>query len=85
MRLLNVVTLTVDWPKKNLRRGQIGTVVEILTDGAAFDVEFSESLSADITVRNDRTYHSLGSRPEQIMHLHFEQVSSDEAVELAIA
>jgi hypothetical protein len=69
VKLLNVVALTVDLPEFNLYRGQVGTVVEILADGKAFEVEFSD--------RTGRTYESLGLRPEQIMVLHFEPVSGD--------
>ena len=64
IRRLDVVALTVDLPEYNLWRGQVGTVVEILTGGAAFEVEFSD--------RNGRTYESLGLRPDQIMVLHYE-------------
>lgn len=64
IRLLDVVALTVDLPEYNLGRGQVGTVVEILAGGAAFEVEFSD--------RNGRTYESLGLRPDQIMALHYE-------------
>jgi hypothetical protein len=71
VKLLDVVALTVDLPEFNLRRGQVGTVVEILADGRAFEVEFSD--------RTGRTYESLGLRPEQIMVLHFELVSGDVA------
>jgi hypothetical protein len=63
-KLLDVVALTVDLPQYNLWRGQVGTVVEILAEGAAFEIEFSD--------RHGRTYESLGLRPEQIMVLHFE-------------
>ncbi len=71
VKLLDVVALTVDLPEFNLYRGQVGTVVEILADGKAFEVEFSD--------RTGRTYESLGLRPEQIMVLHFEPVSGDVA------
>jgi Domain of unknown function (DUF4926) len=64
IHLLDVVALTVDRPQDNLWRGQVGTVVEILADGAAFEVEFSD--------RDGRVYESLGLRPEQIMVLQFE-------------
>jgi len=67
INLLDVVALTVDLPEYNLWRGQVGTVVEILADGAAFEVEFSD--------RDGRTYESLGLRPDQIMVLHFEPVA----------
>ncbi len=64
IKLLDVVALTVDLPEYNLWRGQVGTVVEILAIGTAFEVEFSD--------RHGRTYESIGLRPEQIMVLHFE-------------
>jgi hypothetical protein len=71
IKLLDVVALTVNLPEFNLCRGQVGTVVEILADGRAFEVEFSD--------RTGRTYESLGLRLEQIMVLHFEPVSGDVA------
>ena len=64
IKLLDVVALTVDLPEDSLWRGQVGTVVEILAGGTAFEVEFSD--------REGRTYESLGLRPEQIMVLHYE-------------
>lgn len=64
IKLLDIVALTVDLPEYNLWRGQVGTVVEILADGKAFEVEFSD--------RNGRAYESLGLRPNQIMALHYE-------------
>ncbi len=71
IKLLDTVALTVNLPELNLWRGQVGTVVEILADDRAFEVEFSD--------RTGRTYESLGLRPEQIMVLHFEPVSGDVA------
>jgi len=68
IKLLDVVALTVDLPEYNLWCGQVGTVVEILASGAAFEVEFSD--------RNGRTYESVGLRPNQIMVLHFEPAST---------
>jgi Domain of unknown function (DUF4926) len=64
IKLLDVVALTVDLPEYNLWRGQVGTVVEILAGGSAFEVEFSD--------REGRTYESVGLRPDQIMVLHYE-------------
>lgn len=69
IELLDVVALTVDLPEYNLYRGQVGTVVELLAGGAAFEVEFSD--------RSGRTYESVGLRPEQIMVLHFEPIKQD--------
>ncbi|MCY3549756.1 MAG: DUF4926 domain-containing protein [Candidatus Poribacteria bacterium] len=43
IRLLDVVVLTQNVPKYNLKRGESGTVVEILTNGEAFEVEFIDS------------------------------------------
>lgn len=70
-KLLDVVALTVDLPQYNLWRGQVGTVVETLANGAAFEIEFSD--------RNGRTYESLGLRPEQIMVLRFDPAPDKEA------
>lgn len=63
-KLLDTVALTDDLPEYNLRRGQVGTVVEILAGGTAFEVEFSD--------RDGRTYESVGLRPDQVMTLHYE-------------
>ncbi|QHG17237.1 DUF4926 domain-containing protein [Nostoc sp. ATCC 53789] len=77
IKLLDVVALTADLPEYNLYRGQVGTVVELLAGGAAFEVEFSD--------RNGRTYESAGLRPEQIMVLHFEPPSPDPVSEMMLA
>jgi hypothetical protein len=69
IKLLDVVALTTDLPKNNLWHGQVGTVVEILAGGKAFEVEFSD--------RNGRTYESLGLRPDQLLVLHFEPVTAE--------
>lgn len=74
VKLLDVVALTVDLPEYNLWRGQVGTVVEFLADGAAFEVEFSD--------RDGRTYESVGLRPEQIIVLRFEPASRDPEPEM---
>ena len=50
IELLDVVALTVYLLEENLLRGQIGTVVELLAEGKAFEVEFSD--------HNGRTYQS---------------------------
>jgi len=76
-KLLDVIALTVDLPEYNLWRGQVGTLVELLADGAAFEVEFSD--------RDGRTYESVGLRPEQIMVLHFEPASPDIKPEMVTA
>ena len=63
IKLLDVVALTVNLPAYNLWQGQVGTVVDILAGGTAFEVEFSD--------RAGRTYASLGLRPDQILVLHY--------------
>lgn len=62
--ILDVVALTVDLSEHNLWRGQVGTVVEMLAGGTAFEVEFVD--------RDGRTYESLALRPEQVTLLHYE-------------
>jgi len=42
IKLLDVVALTQDVPEHNLKRGAIGMVVEILSNGEAYKVEFSK-------------------------------------------
>ena len=42
IKLLDVVALTEDIPEHDLKLGEVGTVVEILADGEAFEVEFSD-------------------------------------------
>ncbi len=69
IKLLDVVALTVALPEYNLRRGQVGTVVDILAEGNAFEVEFSD--------RAGRTFESLGLRPDQIMVLRYEPVNGN--------
>lgn len=59
INLLDVVVLSDDLPEYNLVRGQAGTVVEILVDGEAFEVEF--------TTPDGRTLESVGLRPDQLM------------------
>lgn len=77
IKLLDVVALTVDLPECSLWRGQVGTVVDILASGKAFEVEFSD--------RSGRTYESLGLYPEQFMVLHFEPISPNSTPAMGIA
>jgi hypothetical protein len=58
--LLSVVALLEDLPSKNLRRGQVGTVVEQLAPGV-YEVEFSDT--------QGRTYASGAVRSEQLLEL----------------
>jgi hypothetical protein len=69
INLLDVAALIVDLPEVNLRRGQVGTIVDVLAGGAAFEVEFSD--------RQGRTYASLGLCPDQMMVLRYEPVTAE--------
>ncbi len=64
IQLLDVVALTSDPPERGLRRGQVGTVVEVLAPDV-FEVEFSDDLG--------RTYASLALPAHQLMVLHYQQ------------
>ncbi len=69
IKLLDIVALTVDLPEYKLWHGQVGTVVETLAGGKAFEVEFCD--------REGRTYESTGLRPDQIMVLHYDPVEAN--------
>ena len=58
--LLDVVALLSDLPAHGLRRGQVGTVVELLD--SAFEVEFSDD--------EGKTYAELALAPDQLLVLH---------------
>jgi hypothetical protein len=64
IQLFDVVALTVDLPEHNLWRGQVGTVVERLTQGKLFEVEFRD--------KKGHTYLSLDLRPDQLLVLHYD-------------
>lgn len=64
IRLLDVVALTEDVPAYALVRGQVGTVVEALSDGV-FEVEFSDD--------SGRTYAMVPLGPRQMMVLRYER------------
>jgi uncharacterized protein DUF4926 len=63
IHVLDVVALTEDLPDKGLVRGQVGTVVEVLTSDA-YEVEFSDDLG--------RTYAQLPLRNQDLMVLHYQ-------------
>lgn len=77
LKVLDVIALTVDLPQNNLWRGQVGKVVEILANGQAFEVEFSD--------RNGCTYESLGLPPEEFMILRFEPTLPNSKAQLVTA
>ncbi len=61
--MLDVVALTEDLPQHGLRRGHVGTVVEVLAPGV-FEVEFSDD--------EGRTYAMAPLQADQLMVLHYE-------------
>lgn len=63
IEMLSVVALVEDLPEKGLRRGQVGTVVEILAPDV-YEVEFCDD--------SGRTYASLALCTNQLMRLHHE-------------
>jgi sulfur transfer complex TusBCD TusB component (DsrH family) len=65
MNLLDVVALTEDIPARGLRRGQVGTIVEILGP-EVFEVEFADN--------DGRTYATLSLHSKQLMVLHYQAV-----------
>jgi len=62
IELLDVVALTEDLPDRGLRRGQVGTVVEVLAPDV-FEVEFNDD--------EGRTYSLLPLPANQLMVLHY--------------
>ena len=63
IKLLDVVALTEDLPEHDLKRGQVGTVVEELAPDV-FEVEFSDN--------QGRTYAMLALRSDQLLVLRYE-------------
>lgn len=59
--LLATVALLDDVPDHELRRGQVGTVVERLAPGV-YEVEFSDD--------EGRTYASVALQSDQLLQLH---------------
>ena len=67
IQLLDVVALVNDVPEIKLIRGQVGTVVEILSP-EAYEVEFTDD--------DGRTYASLALRGDQLLPLHYRPVAA---------
>ena len=61
IKLLDTVALIDDLPERKLKRGEVGTVVEILAPDV-FEVEFCDD--------DGRTYAELAVRAEQPIALH---------------
>lgn len=62
MKLYDMVALLVDLPTEGLKRGQVGTIVEIWEPGV-FEVEFADT--------NGMTYAMVALRTEQLMILYW--------------
>ncbi len=67
IKLLDTVALLDDIPDKNLRRGQVGTVVEILKEDG-FEVEFSDNAG--------KPYAMLPLKSHQLMVLYHEPLDA---------
>jgi hypothetical protein len=65
INLLDVVALTEELPDRELRRGQVGTVVETLAPNV-YEVEFSDN--------EGRAFAELALRADQLLLLHYEPV-----------
>lgn len=63
IQTLDPVALMEDMPEHGLCRGQVGTVVESLTDGT-FEVEFAD--------HRGQAYAMAALRDDQLMLLHHE-------------
>jgi hypothetical protein len=65
MKLLDIVALTQDLPALNLRKGQVGTIVE-LYEPTVFEVEFVDL--------QGKTYAVETLNANQLMQLHHQPV-----------
>jgi hypothetical protein len=63
IRILDVVALTEDVPERDLQRGQVGTVAEVLAPDI-YEVEFTNN--------NGRTYAELAFHADKLLVLHYE-------------
>ncbi len=61
IKLLDTIALVKDIPSRKLKRGEVGTVVEILAP-EVFEVEFCDD--------EGQTYAELALRSDQIIPLH---------------
>ena len=66
VQLLDVVALTVDLPAEGLIRGEVGTVVEILSPGV-FEIEFCDD--------EGRPYAQLTLQESELLVLRYQSQS----------
>ena len=67
VKLLDVVALTDDLLERELVRGQVGTVVEVLAPDV-YEVEFSDN--------DGRTYAELAVDADKLLVLHYEPTTA---------
>ena len=67
LHLLDVVALLEDLPDRRLLAGQVGTIVEILSDGV-YEVEFADN--------EGQTYCCLALQGNQVMPLHYSPIAA---------
>ena len=67
LKLHDVVALLESMPERGLRRGQLGTVIDVYESGV-YEVEFADT--------HGQTYASLTLRAEQLLALHQEPVAA---------
>ncbi len=67
LNVLDVVALLEDWPEKQLKRGQVGTVVEQLAP-AVYEVEFSDN--------EGRPYAQLAIPAARLIALYYSPLKS---------
>ncbi len=75
IKLLDIVAVLEDIPAENLKRGEVGTVVEVFTDKpgrpGALLVEFSD--------RTGAAHAFADLRADQLMKLHYRDAVRDAA------
>jgi len=71
MNLYDVVALLVDLPNEGLKRGQVGTIIEIW-EPDVYEVEFADTHGV--------TYAMVALRAEQLMALYWHPDPSKQAV-----
>lgn len=92
IKLLDVVALTEDIPEYNLKRGEVGTVVAILSDGEAFEVEFSDEngqmakctsfLASQLTVLQEKPIKKNAAAQHLIKAMEKPPYLTDEDIEV---
>jgi hypothetical protein len=66
---LDIVVLAKELKEHHLKRGDVGTVVHIYADGAAFEVEFMTGEGKTIAVATLEAQHIRPMRRMDILHV----------------